>query len=130
MHRSTLHRILIVDDNQDVADLLAEIFSMHGHETLAVYCGTDGILAALDFAPDVVFLDINMPGMNGFDVVAELLSITALRASLIAFTSLDDPITAKQILQAGFDLHLVKTAEFDALLSALETRPGARASAG
>nr|WP_315400926.1 response regulator [uncultured Duganella sp.] len=65
-------RILVVDDNQEAADLLAEVLSMHGHVATAVYGGAQGLSAMIDLAPDVVFLDLGMPGMDGYQVAQRL----------------------------------------------------------
>ena len=67
--------ILVVDDSRDIADLLVEVFSSRGHEASAVYSGADAVSAVDRLAPDIVFLDISMPDMNGFEVAARVRSL-------------------------------------------------------
>lgn len=120
--KNEARRILIIDDNQDVADMLAALLSMHGYATLSAYGGSEGLLAAEQFAPDIVFLDLGMPGMTGFQVAAALRELEAAhwRPFLIAFTAWNDPDTKDRVAEAGFDLHLTKTSAPLQLLRAIQ----------
>eukprot|EP01034_Spumella_vulgaris_P038775 gene38775-47889_t len=125
MSHSGSRTILIVDDSRDIADVLVELFTSHGHEVRAVYCGADAIAAVVRMAPDIVFLDISMPDMNGFEVAATVRSLVDRSPKLVAFTSFEGAAFRKRIDAAGFDLHVAKPAEVHRLLAALEIAPAA-----
>lgn len=117
-------RILVIDDNRDAADMLVNIFELHGHVAKAAYGGMQGIAAAITFAPDIIFLDIGMPEMDGYQVAARLrLAPLRKRPFLIAFTAWDDAASKARAKEAGFDLHLTKTAPLEALLVAIQAMP-------
>ena len=65
-------RLLVVDDESGIRDALVQVFEYEGHEVLAAEDGPDGIALAVDFPPDVIFLDVKMPGLDGLDVLARL----------------------------------------------------------
>ncbi|HET6655802.1 MAG TPA: PAS domain-containing protein, partial [Gammaproteobacteria bacterium] len=65
-------RVLVIDDNQDITDSLAMLIDMMGHEVRATYGGPEGLEAGDEFKPDIVFLDIGMPGMSGHEVAREI----------------------------------------------------------
>ena len=118
----TPRRILIVDDNHDAADLLSEIFAMHGYETSVAYGGADGLAAVERFSPDVVFLDIGMPDMDGCQVARHLRAMAAIRQPLlVAYTAWNDETAKARVHNAGFDAHVTKTARFDSLLKLIDT---------
>jgi CheY-like chemotaxis protein len=109
-------RVLIVDDNEDAANSLAMILNLGGHETVSVYTAVDALRRAASFRPDVVLLDIGLPGMDGDEVAQKLRELPGLRdIRLVAVTGYgrsDDRIRARD---AGFDDHLTKPVEFAAL---------------
>jgi CheY-like chemotaxis protein len=118
------HRVLVVDDSRDVADMLVEVFTQHGHQASAAYSGAQGLAAIDAFAPDVVFMDLSMPDMSGFEVAATLRDKGPREFALIAFSSMAGVAVTNMAAATGFDRHMVKTAEFGQLLDALDTRPG------
>lgn len=61
-----VRRVLVVDDNADAAELVGEVMSMQGHLVAVANCGKEALATATEFLPDVVFLDIGMPGMDGY----------------------------------------------------------------
>lgn len=109
-------RVLIVDDNEDAANSLAMILNLGGHETASVYTAVDALQRAASFRPDVVLLDIGLPGMDGYEVAQKLRELPGLRdVRLVAVTGYgrsDDRIRARD---AGFDDHLTKPVEFAVL---------------
>jgi signal transduction histidine kinase len=112
-------RALIVDDNHDSADTMAMMLKMLGHETECVYDPRETIHAVETFAPDVVFLDIGMPGLSGYDVARSLRAVAAGSAlTLVAVTGWGHAEDRRRTTEAGFDHHLVKPADM-ATISAI-----------
>jgi len=100
---------LVVDDNRDVADSLGTLLGFLGHRVRVVYGGEAALRAALADPPDGAFLDINMPGLDGYAVARRLKEDPTTRAvKLIAFTAHREEPHASRIREAGFDEHLVK----------------------
>jgi len=109
-------RVLIVDDNVDSADSLAMILDLLGHATKCLTDPSQAVDAARLFNPDVVFLDIGMPGMSGYEV-AKALRAGGISAAtkLVALTGWGQPEDRRRSKEAGFDYHLVKPAELSAI---------------
>ncbi|HEX4508539.1 MAG TPA: response regulator, partial [Burkholderiaceae bacterium] len=63
-----MSRLLVIDDDPDQADVLVTLFETLGHEARGAYDGPSGLAEAASFAPSIVFLDLNMPGMDGFEL--------------------------------------------------------------
>ena len=102
-------RILVADDNADAADALADLLRVLGHEVSVVYDGPTAIEEALRRRPEIVFLDIAMPGMSGHDVARRLRGIASLADTvLVALTGYGQEIDARRSRQAGFDHHMIK----------------------
>jgi PAS domain S-box-containing protein len=105
-------RVLVVDDNVDGAESLAKLLRMSGHETRTAHSGPEALEAARPFKPDVVFLDIGLPGMNGYEVAKRLRDEPSLSgAVLIALTGWGSEDNKRQSGEAGFDFHLTKPAD-------------------
>lgn len=103
------HRILLVDDNVDGANTLAKLLEMSGHEVQVAYDGPTGIQAAKTFSPDIVLLDIGLPGMDGYEVARRLREQPDLnQVPLIAVSGYAREEDRQRSQQAGFDYHLVK----------------------
>ncbi|MEO8303266.1 MAG: ATP-binding protein [Betaproteobacteria bacterium] len=117
-------RILIADDNRDLADTLASVLELMGHEVRTAYTGQDAISIATEFRPAAVFLDIGLPGMSGYDVARTFRRLPELaRTTLIAFTGYGQEDDRRRAKDAGFDHHVVKPAEADTLAKLIETLP-------
>lgn len=124
MPYSRQRRILVIDDNCDAADLLAEVLALYGHVTAAAHSGQDGLAAVASFHPDLVFLDIGMPELNGYQVAAQIRQMRHIsQPRLIAFTAWSDDEAKQRVIAAGFDLHLTKPADFDVLLDTVLKTP-------
>ena len=109
-------RVLIVDDNLDSADTLATILQLLGHATLCVSDPHKVIEAVDAFVPDIVFLDIGMPGLSGYEVARRLrLHPTGKNVTLVALTGWGQAEDRKHTTEAGFDHHLVKPADLAAI---------------
>ncbi len=101
-------RVLIVDDNQDSADSLALLVSMDGHVTRTANEGAAAIDQALDWQPDVILLDLGLPGTDGFEVCRCLRNSGLTRTRIIAVTGYGEDEARLRTQAAGFDAHLVK----------------------
>jgi CheY-like chemotaxis protein len=102
-------RVLVIDDNCDSADTLAMMLEMLGHEAQRIYDPHTAEHAVSTFAPDVVFLDIGMPGISGYDVARQLrASALGPDLTLVAVTGWGQPEDRRRTAEAGFDHHLVK----------------------
>ena len=109
-------KVLVIDDNADAADTLVAILSLLGHDALAAHSGPDGLRAAEQQHPDVVFLDIGMPGMNGFEVAVAMRRIAGLETvRIVALTAWRDDATRQKAKSAGFDLHLTKPTSIEVI---------------
>jgi CheY-like chemotaxis protein len=104
-------RVLVVDDNHDAADSLAALLEIGGHETRVAHDGHEALRAAHAFRPEIVFLDIGMPGKDGYEVARDLRADTETRnAVLVALTGWGAQQDRARSRSAGFDHHLTKPA--------------------
>jgi CheY-like chemotaxis protein len=102
-------RILIVDDNRDVADGLAEYLQMMGHEVHSTYDGLKAIAMAKTLQPDIMLLDIGMSDMDGYEVAKRIRQHSwSKNIFLIAHTGWGQEDDKKRVQEAGFDHHIVK----------------------
>jgi PAS domain S-box-containing protein len=119
-------RILIVDDNVDAADSMAVLLELKGHECQTVYEGHGVLAVARAFRPDVVLLDLGLPGLSGFEVARQLRSELEGQAPvMIAVTGQGQPEDRERAHAAGFDHHLLKPVDvrtLDRLLAGVDTR--------
>jgi signal transduction histidine kinase/response regulator RpfG family c-di-GMP phosphodiesterase len=113
-------RILVVDDNDAAADSLAMLLRLWGHEVHTVYDGTTALEAASTQRPELVFMDIGLPGMDGYEV-ARLLRQRWDRNKmvLVAITGYGQEEDRRRAREAGFDLHMVKPVDPDQLQEVL-----------
>ena len=118
--------LLVVDDNRDAAESLALILELSGHRVAVAYDGIEAIERACQLCPDAIFLDIGMPGKNGYEVARELRARAELNNThLIALTGWGAETDRARTHEAGFDAHFTKPAApetVDALLAALRPR--------
>lgn len=109
-------KLLIIDDNRDAADSLGMVLGLEGHSVEVAYDGVQGLQAVQGRMPEVVFLDLGMPGMNGFEIARRLRAMTGGdRIFLVALTGWGQEQDRERTRQAGFDLHLTKPVEPGAL---------------
>ncbi len=101
-------RILVVDDNVDAADALAELLRDYGHDVRAVHDGPSALEEAALHRPDIVLLDIGMPGFDGYEVARRMRKELALKATLVALTGYGEARHRRLSRDAGFDEHLTK----------------------
>ena len=109
-------RVLVVDDNSDAADILAELLDMLGHSTQVANSGAAALEAMNDFRPQVVLLDLGMPGMNGYQVAEAIRNNRRFDQPLLAaLTGWGGQQDREQTRAAGFDLHLTKPVDLAAI---------------
>ncbi len=125
--RSAGHRILVVDDNADMADSLQVLLNALGHEAYAAYNGASALEAIPTLRPEVVLLDLGLPGMNGYEVAKRIRADHPRgRLLLVALTGYGQDEDRHRTHEAGFDQHLLKPADpekLQALLSAFKPLP-------
>jgi PAS domain S-box-containing protein len=118
--------ILVVDDNEDAAASLAMLLRMTGHEVAIAREGEEALERAATDPPDVVLLDIGLPGMNGYEVAARLRARRDRRPMRIyALTGYGQEEDRRRSAEAGFDGHLVKPVMPAELFALIESSPAA-----
>jgi CheY-like chemotaxis protein len=110
-----------VDDNRDSADSLATLLQLMGYQTRTAYDGLAALEAAQAWRPDVVLLDIGLPGLNGYEVAHRLREEIGLKeVLLVALTGWGQEDDRRRSREVGFDLHLVKPVDLQALQAFLD----------
>jgi CheY-like chemotaxis protein/anti-sigma regulatory factor (Ser/Thr protein kinase) len=113
-------RVLVIDDNHDAAETLSMLLESNGHDTCKAYDARAGLQAASDFMPQAVFCDIEMAGMNGYEVATRLRADPRhAPALLVAVTGRGAREDQQRSLQAGFDVHLTKPIGYEAVRQVL-----------
>jgi CheY-like chemotaxis protein len=122
--KSTVRRILVVDDNADAADSLTMVLGFDGHEVLAVYTGLQALEQAERFKPDVMLIDIGLPDLDGYEVARRIRAVPAFQSiCLVAVTGYGQDADKDRARAAGFSEHLVKPIEFPSLDRILTIMP-------
>jgi CheY-like chemotaxis protein len=117
-------RILVVDDNRDAAESMSMLISVWGHETRSAHEGPSALALASEFQPELVLLDIGLPGMDGYEVARRLQEMPGLRNTvLIAMTGYGQEEDRLRSKAAGFARHLVKPADPMKLRALIESLP-------
>jgi CheY-like chemotaxis protein len=123
-------RILVVDDNVDAAVLLARILELESHEVRIAHDGHAGLEAAKAFQPDVVLLDISLPGMDGLEVARRLrVEMASRQPLLVAISGFGQDEDFRRTDEAGFDQLLVKPIEPGQLIGLIASASPATATA-
>ena len=118
---SKARRVLLIDDNADAAESLAQLLALSGHDARTAGDGVGAIRMAQEFHPEVVFCDLGLPGMNGYEVARELRSLPFGRdIVLAALTGFGQPGDREKTAKAGFDAHLVKPVDPSVIESFLD----------
>jgi len=109
-------RLLVVEDNHDVALMLSEVLQIYGYATRVAYDGVSALELAKSFRPDVALVDIGLPSMDGYQLARRLRQLPELRATrLFAVTGYGQLADRVRSAQAGFDRHLVKPVDLEEL---------------
>lgn len=115
-------RLLVVDDNRDAAESMSMLLEMWGHEVAFAYDGPTALETAQQWQPQAVFLDIGLPGMDGYEVAERLRELPQAKdAVLVAITGYGQEDDRQRSRRAGIDHHLVKPVAPDALRSLIES---------
>jgi CheY-like chemotaxis protein len=112
-------RILLVDDNLDAVDVLAEALRSFGHEVVVAHDGPEALTLARDFRPHTALLDIGLPVMDGYELAARLPAAAPTHVKLIAVTGYGQEADRDRAKAAGFHAHLVKPVDLDTLADLL-----------
>ena len=116
----TPKRILVVDDNVDAAEAMSMLLSIIGHETRVAHDGPEALDAVAAYQPDVVLLDLGLPGMTGFEVCEKIRTLDGMQSTMVvALTGWGQESDRKKTRESGFDHHLVKPVDYDALADLL-----------
>jgi CheY-like chemotaxis protein len=115
-------RVLVVDDSVDSAETLGELLRIWGHDVRLAHDGPAAVEAARDYRPEVILLDIGLPGMDGFAVAQQLRNEGLLTGLLVALTGYGEQTDKQRSQQAGFHHHLVKPVDPEALQKLINSR--------
>jgi CheY-like chemotaxis protein len=111
-YRSHPRRVLVVDDNQDAADMLAVVVEKFGHEVRVAYDGEQAIAVAGGFQPEIILMDLGMPKLDGYAAARHIRRQSwGQEVLLVALSGWGQDGHKKQAKEAGFDHHLVKPAD-------------------
>jgi len=115
-------RLLVVDDNRDAAESMSLLLQMWGHDVVFACDGPTALETAKRWQPEAVFLDIGLPGMDGYEVAERLRELPHTRgAVLVAITGYGQDDDRMRSRRAGIDHHLVKPVAPDALRSLIDS---------
>jgi PAS domain S-box-containing protein len=120
----TAKRVLIVEDNEDAAEMLRMLLSVHGYEIEVANDGAAALEAARRFQPHVIVCDIGLPHMTGYEVAQQLHAMAGdALPTLIALSGYGQDEDRRRASEAGFEYHLVKPVEPQALIALLDSLP-------
>jgi CheY-like chemotaxis protein len=111
--------VLVVEDNHDAADSYATLLSMVGHKVQKALDGQTALRAAAELLPDVALIDICLPDIDGYKIAQRLSQQDGRRPLLVAITGYGAEEDVHRSYQAGFDLHLTKPVDPEALINLL-----------
>jgi PAS domain S-box-containing protein len=123
--------VLVVDDNRDAADSVAALLELRGHRVWVAYDGPSALAIAAERSPEVVLLDIGLPGMNGYEVATRLREMERTRSStIVALTGYGQEEDRQRSEQTRFDAHLVKPVDSETLYRLIERAGDGPADSG
>jgi CheY-like chemotaxis protein len=108
-------RILVADDNRDVADSIAILLRMEGHEVTVVNDGPSALKAITETSPHIALLDIGLPHLDGYEIAARVRQQLGSEVMLVAITGWGQATDKAHALAAGFDRHYTKPVEPDVI---------------
>lgn len=114
-------RILVADDNRDNAESCAMVLRLEGHEVHVAHSGIDALAIGAGFRPQIVLLDLAMPGMDGYATASQIrASEWGSTITLVAMTGLGQAEDLRKTRENGFDHHFIKAAKFSLLQEMLK----------
>src|SRR5471032_2668571 len=124
-------RVLVADDNRDAADALRALLEMEGYEAEAAYDGQAALEAVMRAVPDLIVMDLGMPGMDGYDAARAIRQQAGAEDVLmIALTGWGQSDARNRTIEAGFDHHLIKPVDVDEILKLASARAAAGGESG
>jgi two-component system CheB/CheR fusion protein len=121
--KAVAHRVLVAEDNVDAAEALAMVLTLAGHEVQVTHDGPSTLTSAETFRPQVIFLDIGMPGLDGYETARQLRRLPGLEGTLlVAVTGYGRDTDRLRAKEAGFDHYLKKPVEPDTMLQLVSQR--------
>lgn len=109
-------RVLIIEDNEDAAEMLQQLLQLSGHDAAVAHSGKDGTALARSFEPHVILCDLGLPGMSGYDVAQEIRrEDNTKKIYMIAVSGYGRPEDKAQAILSGFDAHMTKPVDLKAL---------------
>jgi PAS domain S-box-containing protein len=115
-------RLMVIDDNKDAAESMSMLFELWGHEVICVYDGRAALETAAKYRPDAVFLDIGLPGMDGYEIAERFRELPeSQRTVLVAITGYGQEEDRRRSREAGIDHHLVKPVSPETLHKLLDS---------
>ena len=123
--------ILIVEDNEQNRKLARDLLRVHGYRTVEAETGEAGVALAAEHRPDLIVMDIHLPGISGIEALAMLRAAPVTRAiSVLAFTASVMPQDRSDIMAAGFDAFVSKPINIEAFLAAVAAAIAKRRAGG
>jgi len=117
-------RVLVVDDNRDATETLELLLQLWGHEVQSALNGTEALSRAMEFRPEVILLDIGLPGMSGYEVARQLRNLPDFRdVFIVAVTGYGQDSDRIHSQEAGFGHHLVKPVQPEVLQELIASAP-------
>jgi CheY-like chemotaxis protein len=114
-------RILVVDDNVDAADAMTALLELEAHEVRTVYSGEEAVDIVRLYRPEVILLDLGLPGMSGLEVARHIRATPSTKdVTLVAVTGWGQPQDRARTADAGFDFHFTKPVDVLQLSTAIE----------
>lgn len=111
-----MSKVLLVDDSKFLADILAMFFQLDGYSARAAYSGQDAVAAVEEEMPHIAFIDLDMPGMNGWELARHIRATGRAEATvLVALSGWEEDQHKKDAMDAGFDHFLAKPVDAPAI---------------
>jgi CheY-like chemotaxis protein len=114
-------RVLFIEDNVDIAELSEQLLADWGHQVITAANGAEALAKLSGFSPDIVFIDIGLPGMNGYEVARHIRAQLPRSVTLVALSGYGQEEHRKRADEVGFDKYLVKPVLDDQLAAVLST---------
>jgi CheY-like chemotaxis protein/two-component sensor histidine kinase len=118
---TNMRRVLVVDDNRDAAESLADLVKLFGHEAKALFDGAGALVEVLVNPPDILLCDLGLPGLDGYEVARRIREHLGRSIQLIAISGYAQPGDVDRAIRSGFDAHIAKPADPAAIDRLLRT---------